>query len=174
MKYVAHYDSPLGKILLAADDTGLTGLWFEGQKYFGAGLERDHIEKDSEIFTQARRWLDAYFDGRVPGFFPPVNFVGTEFQKRVWRLLLMIPRGTVMTYGALAKAMNMKSARAIGGAIARNKIAIIIPCHRVVGSNGYLTGYAGGLDKKSKLLDIEGANDKYSVKRIRTRKNILH
>ncbi len=156
MRYVNFYESPLGRLLLAADENGLCGLWFDGQKYFADGLDSDHEEKNIAVFDQTRRWLDIYFDGRRPDFMPPLNFVGTEFQRRVWRLLLMIPRGATMTYGALARAINMKSARAIGGAVARNKISIIVPCHRVIGSNGKLIGYSAGVDKKLKLLELEG------------------
>ena len=159
MHFIDHCDSPLGKILLASDGERLTGLWFEGQKHFGAGLDWDQVEEMPTAFEQTRRWLDIYFDGRKPDFIPPLNFVGTEFQRRVWRLLLMIPRGTVMTYGTLARSMNMRSARAVGGAVARNKISIIVPCHRVIGANGKLIGYAGGLDKKSALLELEGFTD---------------
>ncbi len=156
MKYVNDYDSPLGRIVLAADDEGLSGLWFEGQKHFGAGLAKDARQQDSAIFDDAKRWLDEYFAGRSPNFIPKLHFVGTKFQRRVWQLLLLIPRGTTMTYGELARAINMRSARAIGGAVARNKISIIVPCHRVIGANGRLLGYSGGLDKKARLLELEG------------------
>ena len=167
MKYVNDYDSPLGRIVLAAADEGLSGLWFEGQKHFGAGLAKDARQHDSAIFDDAKRWLDEYFAGRQPNFIPKLHFVGTEFQRRVWQLLLLIPRGTTMTYGGLARAINMRSARAIGGAVARNKISIIVPCHRVIGANGRLLGYSGGLDKKARLLELEGlnvVNDERSVR----------
>lgn len=164
MQYISHYDSPLGAILLAADDIGLTGLWFEEQKYFAAGLDDKCDEKELPVFETAKHWLDIYFSGNEPDFTPPLNFIGTEFQKEVWEILLTIPYGRTMSYGEIAKRIAKKrgaehlSAQAVGGAVGHNKISVIVPCHRVVGSNGSLTGYAGGIDKKIRLLELENAD----------------
>ena len=164
MQYISRYNSPLGAILLAADDTGLTGLWFEGQKYFSAGLDDKCEERELPVFETAKHWLDIYFSGKEPDFTPPLNFIGTEFQKEVWEMLLAIPYGRTMSYGDIAKRIAGKrgtehlSAQAVGGAVGHNKISVIVPCHRVVGSNGSLTGYAGGIDKKIRLLELENAD----------------
>ncbi len=161
MQYISHYDSPLGKILLAADEVGLTGLWFEGQKYFALYLEKEHEEKELPIFAEAKRWLDIYFSGKEPDFKVPLHFIGTEFQNEVWKILYEIPYGETTTYGAIAKkiaerrGLKRMSAQAVGGAVGRNEISVIVPCHRVLGTNGSLTGYAGGLDKKIALLELE-------------------
>ncbi len=161
MQYVNNYKSPIGNIVLAADDIGLTGLWFEGQKYFGLYLDKEHVEKDLQIFDEAKRWLDIYFSGKEPDFKIPLHFTGTDFQNEVWELLYSIPYGKTMTYGEIAKKIAKKrglarmSAQAVGGAVGRNEISIIVPCHRVIGANGNLTGYAGGLDKKIALLGLE-------------------
>lgn len=164
MMYTLHYDSPLGGILLAADDVGLTGLWFDGELYFAEGLDPDHTAQKTPILQQAERWLEVYFSGREPGFTPPLHPMGSPFRQAVWELLLQIPYGRTTTYGALAKQLAEKqgrprmSAQAVGGAVGHNRIAILIPCHRVVGTNGSLTGYAGGIDKKEKLLRMEHVN----------------
>lgn len=161
MTYIQHYNSPLSGILLAADDIGLTGLWFDGQKYFADTLAAEHIERETSILTETKRWLDIYFDGTEPGFTPPLHPVGSAFRQAVWELLLQIPYGQTVTYGELARMLAEKqglvrmSAQAVGGAVGHNSISLIIPCHRVVGSNGSLTGYAGGIDKKIKLLELE-------------------
>lgn len=161
MMYTMHYDSPLGGILLAADEQGFTGLWFDGQKYFARTLSADHREQKTPALACAKRWLDLYFSGQEPDFTPPLHPIGSPFQKEVWELLLQIPYGQTTTYGALAKQLAAKrglsrmSAQAVGGAVGHNEISIIIPCHRVVGTNGSLTGYAGGIDKKVKLLTLE-------------------
>lgn len=161
MQYTSHYQSPVGNILLAADEIGLTGLWFEGQKYFALYLDKEHEEKELPIFKQTKRWLDVYFSGKEPDFSVPLHFTGTDFQNEVWEILYSIPYGTTMTYGEIAKQIAAKrglkrmSAQAVGGAVGHNEISIIVPCHRVVGSNGSLTGYAGGLDKKIWLLTLE-------------------
>ncbi len=166
MQYIHYYQSPLGKILLAADEIGLTGLWFDGQKYFALYLDEEHEEKELPVFTQAKRWLDIYFTGKNPGFQIPLHFTGTEFQNEVWKILSEIPYGQTTTYGAIAKqiakqrGLQRMSAQAVGGAVGKNEISIIVPCHRVIGSNGSLTGYAGGIDKKIALLQIEGADMK--------------
>lgn len=161
MQYTSRYASPLGSILLAADDIGLVGLWFEGQKYFAHGLAKTHEEKELPLFAKVKRWLDIYFSGQQPQFTVPLHFIGTAFQKEVWELLCTIPYGQTTTYGAIAKQLAAKrglphmSAQAVGGAVGHNKISIIVPCHRVVGKNGSLTGYAGGIDKKAELLRLE-------------------
>lgn len=172
MQYVNRYQSPIGKILLAADDTGLTGLWFEGQKYFGLYLDKEHEERELPVFEQAKQWLDVYFSGREPDFKVPLHFIGTDFQKEVWEILYSIPYGQTTTYGEIAKQLAAKrglehmSAQAVGGAVSHNEISILVPCHRVVGTNGSLTGYAGGIDKKIALLKLEGAlREEYFVPR---------
>ena len=163
MHYINHYHSPLGTILLAADDTGLTGLWFEGQKYFAQGLDKETEEKEFSVFQATRRWLDVYFSGQKPDFQVPLHFQGTAFQKEVWEILLSIPYGETTTYGAIAKQLAAKrglphlSAQAVGSAVGHNKISIIVPCHRVIGADGSLTGYAGGIWRKEKLLALEQA-----------------
>lgn len=163
MMYTLHYDSPLGTILLAADDTGLTGLWFDGEKYFADVLDPEHETQETPILLEAKRWLDLYFSGQQPNFTPPLHPIGSAFRQEVWKLLLQIPYGQTTTYGELAKQLAAKhglarmSAQAVGGAVGHNEISIIIPCHRVVGTNGSLTGYAGGIDKKVKLLTLEKA-----------------
>ena len=163
MHYINHYHSPLGTILLAADDTGLTGLWFEGQKYFAQGLDKETEEKDLSVLQTARRWLDVYFSGQKPDFQVPLHLQGTTFQKEVWEMLSSIPYGKTTTYGAIAKQLAAKrglphlSAQAVGSAVGHNKISIIVPCHRVIGADGSLTGYAGGIWRKEKLLALEQA-----------------
>jgi len=163
MQYTRYYSSPLGEILLAADDQGLAGLWFVGQKYYAKCLEADHEEKDTAILDAACEWLDTYFAGKDPGAFSPIHMIGTDFQKSVWKILQSIPYGKTTTYGEISKqiaaheGLKHMSAQAVGGAVGRNEISIIIPCHRVVGSDGSLTGYAGGIDKKAALLKLESA-----------------
>lgn len=163
MQYTSRYSSPLGSILLAADDIGLTGLWFEGQKYFAYYLHSEHEERELPVFAKAKEWLDIYFAGKEPNFDIPLHFTGTPFQNEVWEILASIPYGQTLTYGDIAKRIAAKrgiptmSAQAVGGAVGKNEISIIVPCHRVVGSNGSLTGYAGGIDKKIALLKLEGA-----------------
>ena len=164
MIFTQHYASPLGGILLAADGIGLTGLWFDGQKYFARDLPVERTEQETSVLTEAKRWLDVYFDGREPDFMPPLHPIGSAFRQSVWEILLQIPYGKTMTYGEIARKLAEKqglsqmSAQAVGGAVGHNEISIIIPCHRVVGTNGSLTGYAGGIDKKVKLLELEHAD----------------
>ena len=164
MTKTMRYLSPLGRILLAADEEGLTGLWFEGQKYFANGLPADAAEGESVALDAAKRWLDVYFSGREPDFMPPLHPNGSAFRQEVWALLCKIPYGQTTTYGALAAQLaaahggKTMSAQAVGGAVGHNTISIIIPCHRVVGASGSLTGYAGGIDKKVRLLELEGAD----------------
>ena len=164
MTYIQHYDAPLGRILLAADEVGLTGLWFDGAKYFADGLPAEHTERETPILSEARRWLDLYFAGQEPGFLPPLHPAGSTFQQAVWALLLQIPYGQTTTYGALAARLAAKhgtarlSAQAVGGAVGHNPISLIIPCHRVVGASGSLIGYAGGVERKIQLLKLEGTD----------------
>ena len=160
MTYTQHYQSPLGGMLLAADEVGLTGAWFDGQKYFANKLPGERTEQETPVLAETKRWLDLYFAGAEPDFTPPLHSTGSEFQKAVWALLLKLPYGQTMTYGELARQLGSekKSAQAIGGAAGHNPISVIIPCHRVVGANGSLTGYAGGIEKKVKLLTLEGAD----------------
>ena len=161
MDYTHHYISPLGGITMASDGEYLTGLWFDGQKYFADTLHAQHEEKDLDVFRRTDKWLDLYFSGTDPDFSPPIRMKGTEFRQEVWQILLSIPFGKTMTYGEIAKILadrrgiKSMSAQAVGGAVGHNPISLIIPCHRVIGTNGALTGYAGGLEKKAWLLDME-------------------
>ena len=164
MTFIQHYDSPLGGILLAADEIGLTGLWFDGQKYFARDLPAERVEQNTPALSEAKRWLDIYFTGREPDFLPPLHPIGSAFRQEVWSILLQIPYGQTAAYGEIARQLAAKrglarmSAQAVGGAVGHNEISIIIPCHRVVGTNGSLTGYAGGVDRKVKLLEWEHAD----------------
>ena len=164
MEYVSHYESPFGDITLASDGEALIGLWFDKQKYFADALDEKHEEKDLQIFGQTKRWLDIYFSGKEPDFTPPLRMKTTLFRRAVWEIMLTIPYGKTMTYGEIAKkiaeqkGIKQMSAQAVGGAVGHNSISLIIPCHRVVGANGSLTGYAGGIDKKIKLLTLEKAD----------------
>lgn len=162
MIYMGRYDSPLGPITLAGEDGALTGLWFDGQKYFGAGLPAGTPEGEPPVFRQVRAWLDRYFRGEDPGPAPPLAPAGTVFQRAVWEVLREIPYGRTATYGQVAQAAGRRlgrntSPRAAGSAVGRNPISLLIPCHRVVGAGGSLTGYAGGLERKEALLKLEGA-----------------
>ena len=164
MVYTYKYTSPIGNMLLAADEIGLTGAWFEGQKHFASTLPSEHAQKETEILVQAREWLDVYFSGEEPKFTPPLNPQGTPFRKAIWEILLHIPYGQTVTYGEIAKVFAQEkglakmSAQAVGGAVGHNPISLIIPCHRVVGANGSLTGYAGGIEKKIYHLELEDAD----------------
>lgn len=164
MQYTTHYQSPIGGILLAADEIGLTGLWFDGEKYYADHLDPVHEEKNTPILTQTKEWLNIYFSGREPQFYPPLHMIGTPFQLSVWKILQGIPYGKTVTYWEISreiaaqKGLSRMSAQAVGGAVGHNEISIIVPCHRVVGTNGSLTGYAGGIDKKVKLLTLEKAD----------------
>lgn len=166
MYYSTTYQSPVGAITLACDGDNLVGLWMEGQKYFGDTMPEAMTENDDmPIFDTVKKWLDGYFEGKQPNIFElPLAPIGGEFRQGVWRILCEIPYGEVITYGDIAKKMaaNMNkktmSSQAVGGAVGHNPISIIIPCHRVVGSNGSLTGYSGGVQKKLKLLGLEGVD----------------
>lgn len=166
MTYLMKLPSPLGPLCLASDGESVTGLWLEGQKYFAAGLEAETEEhSDLPAFRQAETWLRAYFEKRdLPSLpsLPPLAPRGSGFRQRVWKLLLEIPFGETTTYGALAERLRAAgvsaSPQAVGGAVGHNPISILIPCHRVVGTDGSLTGYAGGVEKKRFLLELEGAD----------------
>lgn len=162
--YIEHCPSPLGTITLASDGERLTGLWFNDQKYFGSSLSgtENLIEKALPVFDQTKQWLHLYFNGLQPDFTPPLNLRGTAFRRSVWQLLAKIPYGQTRTYGEIAalvakeKGLPRFSAQAVGQAVGHNPISLIVPCHRVVGANGSLTGYAGGLERKDWLLRLEG------------------
>lgn len=164
MEYISLYNSPLGEMTLASDEKNLTGLWFNGQKYDKDVLDKEVCEKPLPIFDETKKWLDIYFSGECPNFTPPIHIKSTGFRKEVAEIMLTIPYGKTMTYGEIANKISKQrniekmSAQAVGGAVGHNSISIIIPCHRVVGSNGKLTGYAGGLNRKIKLLSLEKSN----------------
>ena len=163
MMYRTTIPSPVGILTLASDGQALTGLWLEGQKYFGAGLETEASEcPELEVFHRTEAWLHAYFAKEALPSLPPLAPRGSSFRQAVWKLLLEIPYGKTVTYGALAQALRDQgisaAAQAVGGAVGHNPISILIPCHRVVGTDGSLTGYAGGVEKKRALLELEGAD----------------
>jgi len=161
MDSIYHYRSPLGGITLAGNKDSLTGLWFDGQKHFGSTLTGDFEEKKLPVFELAVQWLDIYFSGKAPDFTPPLLMETTDFRKAVWEIMLTIPFGQTVSYGQIAnqiarqKGISRMSAQAVGGAVAHNPILLMIPCHRVIGAGKNLTGYAGGIDKKIRLLEIE-------------------
>ena len=161
MDHVYNYISPLGDITLASDGETLTGLWFDGQKNFPHKLVEESIEAELPIFVQTCKWLDMYFDGKIPDSTPLISLHTTPFRKAVYDILLTIPYGQTMTYGEIAsiiaeqRGIERMSAQAVGSAVGHNPISIIVPCHRIIGANGNLTGYAGGLDKKIALLKLE-------------------
>ena len=165
MIYTTYYNSPIGKLLLASKENKLIGLWIEGQKYYLSGIEDEITKNDDEkILIETKKWLNRYFNGEKPC---PNELdlapIGSKFRKNVWDILCKIPYGKVITYNDIAKEIakkrkiNKMSAQAVGGAVGHNPISIIIPCHRVIGTNGSLTGYTGGLDKKEYLLKLENA-----------------
>ncbi len=163
MLYTRRYSSPLGEMILASDGEALTGLWFEGQKAPVDLSQAREAEETLPVFARTLRWLETYFSGSAPDFTPPLRLEGTAFRKAVWALLLELPYGRTTSYGALADRLAARlglprtSARAVGGAVGANPIALIVPCHRVVGADGSLTGYAGGLERKRRLLELERA-----------------
>lgn len=166
MYYKTNYTTPVGLITLASDGNNLIGLWLEGQKYFGGSIKNEMIDKgDLPILNSAKNWLDRYFAGAAPTISElSLAPIGGDFQKMVWNILCEIPYGETISYGDIAKKIAKKtnkasmSAQAVGGAVGHNPISIIIPCHRVVGTNGSLTGYAGGIAKKIQLLQLEGVD----------------
>ena len=174
--HITHYDSPLGNITIASDGKALIGLWFDGQKHFADTIAGMPCKEGPQlpVFADTRRWLDLYFAGERPDFTPRIAPKGTPFRQTVWKILLTIPYGKTMSYGEIAQRVvetmctsslqdtqtsslrvTRMSAQAVGGAVGHNPISLIIPCHRVIGANGSLTGYAGGLDRKMKLLRME-------------------
>ncbi len=164
MLYTNTYESPLGQILLAGDNECLTGLWFmDGSRYVGLGLKKDAVPCETDYFNQTKQWLDIYFSGRNPDFTPKLCLKGSAFRSRVWELLCEIPFGHTVTYGRIAeriakeRGLEKMSAQAVGGAVGHNPISIIVPCHRVIGADGSLTGYGGGLVRKKALLELEAA-----------------
>lgn len=166
MYYSTKYSSPIGSITLGCDENNIIGLWMEGQKYYGDTISEKMTEKgDLQLFETAKKWLDRYFRGEKPNISElPLAPVGGDFRQDVWQILCQIPYGEVITYNDIAKKMAVKrnkvkmSCQAVGGAVGHNPISIIIPCHRVVGSNGSLTGFSGGINKKIKLLELEGVD----------------
>ena len=164
MGYIHHYKSPLGGITLMSNGEALTGLWFDEHKYFANTLDKSFKKKDLPIFEITDKWLDIYFRGNVPDFTPSLLMQTTPFRKAVWKIMLSIPYGKTMTYGEIAakiaqqKELKQMSAQAVGWAVGHNSISLIIPCHRVVGSNGRLIGYASGITRKIKLLELEHIN----------------
>lgn len=160
MSYKSIYDSPLGQIKMVSDGEFLTHLMLEGQTlYLDKFLHSE--EKDLPIFRETKEWLDYYFDGKIPNRQIKIKLVGTAFQKEVWDILLTIPYGKVMTYGNVAhliaskRSLSRMSSQAVGSAVSKNPISIIVPCHRVIGTNNKLVGYQGGLCLKEQLLKIE-------------------
>lgn len=166
MLYMTNYSSPLGRVTLASDGSNITGLWFEGQKYYGSALDSETVQNDGlAVFDAAKSWIDRYFAGENPDIGDlPIAPQGSEFRKSVWEILCGIPYGETISYGDIAKKIAAKlgretmSGQAVGGAVGHNPISVIIPCHRVVGANGSLTGYAGGIERKIKLLELEGVD----------------
>lgn len=156
MDFIYRYISPLGGITLASGGEKLAGLWFDGQKHFASVLSKERGEADLPVFRLAQKWLDMYFSGERPDFTPPLELRGTPFMISVWKELIEIPYGATRTYGEIARDLAT-SARAVGSAVGRNPISLIVPCHRVIGFDGSLTGYAGGMDRKRWLLGLEGA-----------------
>ncbi|MBR1575699.1 MAG: methylated-DNA--[Bacteroidales bacterium] len=161
MGFVWSYDSPLGGITLGSDGDALTGLWFDGQKFCCEGIGPDPVKRRLSVFEESCRWLDRYFEGKEPGFTPPIALQGTPFRLTVWEILRSIPYGQTMSYGQIASTLaahlgiRSMSAQAVGGAVGHNPISLIIPCHRVLGADGSLTGYAGGVERKTSLLRLE-------------------
>ena len=155
MNYVSHAETTLGEMLMASDGESLTGLWFVGQKNFAAGLSPDTIERDCAVFDETRRWLDIYFSGRQPDFRPALAPAGSAFRHRVWRRMAEIPWGETASYGEIARAIG-SAAHPVGGAVAHNPILLILPCHRVIGADGSLTGFDAGIERKLWLLRHEG------------------
>ena len=175
MIYSTVYNSPIGRLTMASDGENLIGLWIDGQKYFAETVAKCAAEKSLPIFGSTEKWLDEYFAGEIPDFTPPICFGEfSDFRKRVWKILLEIPYGKTTTYGEIAKNIAAKkglekmSAQAVGGAVGWNPLCIVVPCHRVLGSDGSLTGYGGGIKNKIALLKIEGiAAEKFTLPKSR-------
>ena len=165
MHYLNHYESPLGTMTMASDGEHLTGLWFDGQKYDRSTIDGNaELKPHLPVFTQTTQWLDAYFEGSDPGFTPPISVEGSDFKTMVTTIMLSIPFGATSTYARIAAEVARRtgrkqmSAQAVGGAVGHNPIILIVPCHRVLASDGSLRGYAGGVDRKEWLLKREGVN----------------
>lgn len=164
MEYISEYSSPIGDILLASDEKAVTGLWFKEQKYFAATLDKENGQGETLVLKEAKLWLDGYFAGKRVDTTVPLAPKGSAFRQEVWKILMEIPYGEVATYGEIARRMAERmgrismSAQAVGGAVGHNPVSILIPCHRVVGTDGSLTGYAAGTDKKKWLLELEGSH----------------
>ena len=166
MYYYHTYHSPVGALTIASDEKNIVGLWLDSQKYYMDVLAgKTYQEKETEVIKLAKNWLDRYFNGEKPTIDElPIEFIGSDFRVQVWKMLSEIPYGKVITYGDIAKRIAEQkgtpkmSAQAVGGAVGRNPISIIIPCHRVVGADGSLTGYSGGVRIKTKLLELEGVD----------------
>ena len=166
MYFYEFYDSPMGRLTLASDESSIIGLWLEHQRFYMDVLQgRECEKKETDVICLAKIWLDKYFAGEKPAIDElPIKFIGSDFRVEVWQMLTEIPYGEVITYGDLAKRIAEKScikamsAQAVGGAVGRNPISIIVPCHRVIGVNGNLTGYSGGISTKIKLLEFEGVD----------------
>ncbi len=175
MHYTSTYNSPVGEILLAADETAVIGVWFKNEKYYARCLSEQNEPKETPVIKQLKGWLDVYFQGKQPDFEPPIQMIGTPFQIEVWNILHTIPYGTTVTYNEIAKQIAKKrglprmSAQAVGTAVGKNNLNLIVPCHRVVGANNSLAGYAGGIDKKIYFLKLEGAyKEEYFVPKFST------
>jgi methylated-DNA-[protein]-cysteine S-methyltransferase len=164
MNYTFEYNSPVGLLTIASDGESITGLWIKRQKYFADTLEAENSSMNLPVFERVQEWLNTYFSGKNPAFMPPLAPKGSPFRQAVWKILREIPYGEVITYGDIAKMIAKQSgkekmsAQAAGGAVGHNPISIIIPCHRVVGADGSLTGYAGGIKTKITLLTLEQAD----------------
>lgn len=167
MRYISYYDSPIGKILMIASESAVTGVYFENQRYIPEYIQHSCIKLETDLLQKCAKWLKNYFGGNCSVFPYPLDPKGTQFQKRIWNILMEIPYGTTWSYAevcarycALYKVKTMSN-QAVGSAIGHNPVSILIPCHRVIGSNGKLTGYAGGLDRKKYLLALEKNNQFY-------------
>lgn len=170
MTYYDQIESPVGLLTVVSDGTSVTRLWIEGQKYSETEMREISKNPDLAVFKQVKEWMDCYFSGKDPGFLPPMAPAGGEFRQSVWNILREIPYGHLITYGDIARQIaeqrrtGRMSAQAVGGAVGHNPISILIPCHRVVGTHGNLTGYSGGLPIKVKLLELEHVSmDQLSV-----------
>ena len=160
MYYSTDYSSPIGEMIIASDGEAVCGAWFYGQKHFKSTVDDCIVNDDLAIFKKVIRWFDEYFSGKNPEINFEVKPEGSEFRREVWKILSEIPYGETLTYGEIASRISPKmSAQAVGGAVGHNPISIIIPCHRVLGAKGKLTGYAGGIDRKVELLKLEGIGD---------------
>jgi methylated-DNA-[protein]-cysteine S-methyltransferase len=170
-KYCFHYEAPIGRMTAYSDGNSLTGLDFDGQKTAAVKHPEEYAERpDLPVFMSTKAWLDRYFGGQIPDSVPPLHLHGTLFQSAVWSILLQIPYGGTMTYGEIAERIRQEkklphmSAQAVGQAVGHNPVSIIVPCHRVIGSDGSLTGYAGGLDRKEWMLALEKEKKRCSEK----------